>query len=149
MAEFTPITFNTQEEFDKAVGDRLKRQERQIRSEYSDYDDLKEQSAKWQQEKEDLNGQIAEHQKTIKGMQVTSLKEKIARESGIPYELASRLSGETEDEIRKDAEAVGAFLKPKQHPAPGKSTEPAGKDNREEAKKAELTATLHKLRGED
>ena len=149
MAEFTPITFNSQEEFDKAVGDRLKRHEKQIRSEYADYDSLKDQVAGLQQEKDALNNQIAEHQKTIKGMQTAALKEKVARESGIPYELASRLSGETEDEIRKDAETVGAFLKPKQHPAPGKSTEPAGNDNRENARKAELTETLHKLRGED
>lgn len=146
MAEFEPITINSQEEFDKIVGDRLKRHEKQIRAEYADYEDLKNAQEKWQTEKQGLNEQIAEHQKTIKGMQTTALKEKIARESGIPYELAGRLNGETEEDIRKDAENMGAFLKPRQQ-APGKNAEPAG-DNKEAAKNAALANTLRNLRGE-
>ena len=35
MAEFTPIT--TQEEFDKAIGDRLKRERETVKKEYADY----------------------------------------------------------------------------------------------------------------
>ena len=34
-------------------------------------------------------------------------------ENGIPYELAGKLSGETEDEMKKDAEAFSKFLKGK------------------------------------
>ena len=39
MAEFTPI--NTQEEFDAAIGARLKRERDTITAKYADYDDLK------------------------------------------------------------------------------------------------------------
>ena len=39
MAEFVPIT--TQEAFDAAIGERLKRERESIAKKYGDYDDLK------------------------------------------------------------------------------------------------------------
>lgn len=39
------------------------------------------------------------------------LKSKIAFETGLPYELSERLSGETEAEIREDAEKLSEYVK--------------------------------------
>ena len=48
--EFKPIT--TQEEFNAAIKARLERQESTIRKEYADYEDLKAQGAKFEEEKQ-------------------------------------------------------------------------------------------------
>jgi hypothetical protein len=48
---------------------------------------------------------------------------RIAHETGLPYELAERLSGTTEEDIRKDAETLAQFTS--QAPAtPSFSSEP-------------------------
>lgn len=41
--------------------------------------------------------------------EINVVKMKIANETGIPFELAEKLSGETEEEIRKDAEKLARF----------------------------------------
>ena len=45
-----------------------------------------------------------------KCLELDALKSKVAAEVGLPQELASRLAGETEDEIRADAQVVLAAL---------------------------------------
>lgn len=52
---------------------------------------------------------------TIAKYEKESKRVKVAMENGIPYELAGKLSGETEDEMKKDAEAFSKFLKGKPH----------------------------------
>lgn len=99
--EFTPIT--TQEAFDAAVADRL--------APYADYNDLKTQN-------ETLTGQVAELNTRVKTYETDALKTRIAHEVGIPFELASRLTGSTEAELRKDAQGFAKLLKPKEKPAP-------------------------------
>lgn len=57
-----------------------------------------------------------------------SLKMSIASQAGLPLDLAGRLSGETEDEIKADAEKFASFVS-KPVPLPLKPTEPAENDN--------------------
>lgn len=52
----------------------------------------------------DLKSKNQSHERSL-------LKSKIARETGIPYELSERLSGETETEIRADAEKLSEYVK--------------------------------------
>src|SRR5690625_45984 len=58
----------------------------------------------------------------IESYKLKDLKTNIAVQAGIPLELASRLSGETEEEIKADAEKVAGFVNKKQ-PLPMKPTE--------------------------
>lgn len=51
------------------------------------------------------------------------LKTRIAMEHKIPFELAGRLSGETEEEIKADAVSLSGFIT-KKHILPLGSTEP-------------------------
>ena len=44
-----------------------------------------------------------------KAYEISAAKMKIAYETGLPFELAERLSGDTEDEIRKDAEKLARY----------------------------------------
>lgn len=115
--EFTPI--NTQEEFDARIGARLQRERDKYAdyetlktkvSQMTDYDDLKKKSEKFEAEISSLTTQLNEANTKIKGYESHSVKQRIARETGIPIEMADRLTGESEDEIRKDAESLKPFI---------------------------------------
>lgn len=105
MADFKPI--NTQEEFDAAIADRLKRE----REKFSDYDQLKNAAADHKKTVDGLNEQINNMKTQISAYETASVKTRIAHEMGLPYEFASRLSGSTEEEIKKDAQSMQAFVK--------------------------------------
>lgn len=125
MAEaFTPIT--TQEDFDAAVADRL--------APYADYDTLKSQNAAYAQQVNELNGKVKDYE-------TRTLRSRIAHEEGIPYELAQRLTGSTEADIRKDAQSFAKMLKPKT-PAPPLRSDP---DDRASGKKAALRTFANQL----
>lgn len=146
MADFTPIT--TQEEFNAAIGERIKREKETISQKYSDYEDLKNKTTEYEKQIGELNRAIedsgkkyadydtklADLQSKVSEYESSSVKTRIAHEVGIPYELAGRLSGKTEDEIRKDAESLSKLIGT-QHAAPLKSTETAVEDPKKSALK--------------
>lgn len=122
MAEFKAIT--TQEEFDEAIKARLDRQEKTIAARYSDYDKLKEAVAKqdeeqrkWRQEAQEtaeriknLTAELETAKASIKDYETKALKTSIAAEIGLPTGLTDRLTGNTAEEIRKDAETLKAVF---------------------------------------
>lgn len=74
----------------------------------------------------DLEGfedKLAEKDNLIKEHEIKNLKYRIANENGIPLELASKLSGETEEDLKKDAETLSSFITKKQT-LPLRTTEP-------------------------
>ena len=131
MSEFKPI--ETQEAFDAALKDRLERQKKSIT------DEIKKQFEGWISPEDAkksadqiaaLTGKLSESETKIADLtaknsayEISSVKMKIAHETGLPYELAERLSGSTEDEIRKDAETLSQFTSQAQ-PTPNYSSEP-------------------------
>ena len=134
--EFKPI--NTQEEFDAAIAERLKRQKETIEAKYQDYDTLKNDNVtlKTQLGKanealeagktgtEDLNKQIAELTGKVDKYELSSLKTNIALQNGIPYDLADRLNGEDEASIIEDAKRLASYIGQSEPIAPLKSSEP-------------------------
>ena len=102
----------------------------------TDYDDLKSAKETLEKQVEELNGTLqtttdkytqqestlGELQTKIKGYEVDTLKTRIASQAGLPLDLAGRLSGETEDEIKADAEKFASFVG-KPAPLPLKPTE--------------------------
>lgn len=139
MAEFTPI--NTQAEFDAAIADRLKRSEEKYKQRLADHDDLankvreyKNQIGELTRSMEEASKKLKGHQDEVAGLQAQiknyesrSVKTRIAHEVGIPYELADRLAGDTEDDIRRDAEAMKPYLSGRSQAAPLASSEPSPK----------------------
>ena len=128
---FTPI--NTQEEFDSRVKEL-----------YGDVGNLQQQITTLTGERDTHANTIAELQKQVKGYETSALRQRIAREKGIPAEMADRLSGETEKDIKADADIVAGILKSVKGPAPMFNPEP--KDPK--ASDANLTTMLTELRGE-
>lgn len=137
MAEFKPIT--TQEEFETAVDARLQ----QELAKYSDYDDLKKKNGDYEKTLAANSKTIAALQGQVKGYEVGALKSKVAKELGIPDGMAGRLSGETEEEIRKDAEGMATFFSKTTPAAPLADTETTVNDKHEK-----LRGMLQDLRGE-
>lgn len=107
-----------------------------------DYEELKEANATLEQQvqemqgtlktKENELGNIDELKKEVETYKLKDLKTNVAIQAGIPLELAGRLSGETEDEIKADAEKMAGFVNKKQ-PLPLKQTEPPKVDEEEKA----------------
>lgn len=98
-----------------------------------DYEDLKTANANLEKQldklqttlesKENELGSIEGLKKEIETHKLEKLKTDIAIQANIPLELASRLSGSTEEEIKADAENMAGFVNKKQ-PLPLKPTEP-------------------------
>lgn len=123
----------TQEDFDKAIQKRIARAEREAAEKYQDYlapDQVKElkkeYEGKIQKAEEALktaNEKIASHDQIVADLTTRAtaaegklLKNRIANESGVPYELADRLVGNNEEELKADAEKLASFLGPKSAP---------------------------------
>lgn len=146
MTEFKPI--ETQEEFDSMIADRLKRERETVTKKYGDYESLKEKADKYDSTVADyearlkkVNGELEKNKQSIQELQTKnakyetdSAKTRIAQEYGIPYEMASRLTGTDEESIRKDAEAFAKSLSSaRKSTAPLRSTEDPLKDTKDEA----------------
>ncbi len=86
MAEFTPIM--TQEDFDAAISERLKREQ----AKYSDYDTIKSDLGTLRVQLSAKDAEISTLQGKVKGYETDSVKRKIAHEIGL--EFARRMFGE-------------------------------------------------------
>lgn len=120
---FNPI--NTQEEFDAAIKDRLERE----RGKYADYEDLKTQVSTLTTERDTALQQVADRDAKIAKYETDSVKTRIAREKGIPAEMAHRLTGNTEEEIAQDADAMAKIFQEAKGAAPlFDNSQPVGDD---------------------
>ena len=125
MSEFTPIT--TQDEFDSAIGARLKRERETQEKKYSGYispDDFSAKTNEYEttigslnEEIKKANEAIANHEKTIaerdakiKSYESHSAKTRIAHKYALPYEAVEFIHGETEDEMKKSAESLKSII---------------------------------------
>lgn len=136
---FTSI--NTQEEFDAAIADRLSRDRAKYAKQFEQ--EMKEKGWKTTDEVASLTkdltdkvaaltAQVQSQTETINGhktetdalnskiheYETNSVKMAVALEMGIPYQMAGRLSGDTEEAIRADAKAMAALIGGANQPAP-------------------------------
>lgn len=132
MAEEFKV-IETQEDFDKAIQKRLAQKDRELEEKFKDYlapdkvSALKEEYEKKLADANDLltkaNEKIASHDQVVSELTTRAttaesdlLKSRIAHESGVPFELAGRLVGSNEEELRADASQFASFLAPKAAP---------------------------------
>lgn len=142
--EFKAIT--TQEELDALIKERLQRQKETYEKKYADYDSLRAAADK---EKEyikaaeenaenlkKLQNELETANQTIKRHEMESMRSNIASEAGLPKEFASRLVGDTEEEIRKDAESLKSIFRDEnRRNLPGFTPERSHEDRKAEASK--------------
>ena len=128
----------TQDDLDRVVKERLKRQERQIRKQYADYEELKElaekyreieneklsEAERWERERSSLLSRANELEQKLKKVERERLIADLATEAGLPKSLWGRVQGDDEDEIAEDIQALVKDLgltKDKQQAQDGKS----------------------------
>lgn len=82
-----------------------------------DYETLKSQNDTLSQQIVDLNNSVntasqekEDLAKQVNGYKHKELKGRIAHEFNLPFELAGRLSGETEEELKEDAKSLSSFI---------------------------------------
>jgi|SRR5690554_4812285 len=122
-----------------------------------DYEELKTEKTNLEQQLSDLQktlttkeeefstyeDNLKQLEKEVETYKLKDLKTSIAVQAGIPLELAGRLSGNTEEEIKADAEKIAGFVN-KKTTLPLKDTEPEKVDSEEKA----YANMLEKLKGE-
>lgn len=128
MAEFTPIT--TQEQFDTAISERLRRERETAGKRFEGWtspEELEKLKADYDGKLQDLQGELDTANSTISGhaaelaardqkiakYETDSVKTRVAMETGLPYAMAQRLTGDTEDAIRADAQSLLDAMGPK------------------------------------
>lgn len=133
MGDFKVI--ETQDELDKIIKSRLAQKDREVAEQYKDYlspDDAKALKADYEKRIEEANKSVKEAQEKLKTFDTTVsdltkraeaaetslLKNKVANEYKLPLELANRLIGTTEEELKADAESLSGILKPSSAGAP-------------------------------
>ena len=142
MNEFKPI--ETQEQLDAIISDRIKRAQETTRKEFEGFLSPEDAAKKYsgylspEDEKKKYAGYLspeeaAKKDAKIKGYETSSVKMRIAHENKIPFELAERLNGESEEDIQKDAKVMAKYLNQQEGGAPLASTEPAGVDSKRAA----------------
>ena len=126
MSEFKAIT--TQEEFDSMVKERLDRQAKKTADEvkksfegWLSPDDVKKATAELEKKLAEKEGKLTESKAAFdkltaekKALELDRAREAAARDAGLPFELAGRLSGDTADELKADAEALSKLVGSKQ-----------------------------------
>lgn len=150
---FTPI--ETQEAFDEAIKERLKRAEESVRKEYEGFLSQKEVEEKYSgyihedEIKKKYEGylspeEVAKKDAQIKAYETDSVKTRVALAAGLPYDMVHRVQGDDEASMKEDAEKLAGYLKPSGSEPPLRSTEPNGSTGN----KAALKGMLDSLEGE-
>ncbi len=150
----------TQEELDAILKDRLERQAKKYEG-YLSPDDVQklkngyEEKLKSQPSYEgytspdDLNKIKADYDQQINGLtdenkklKMTALKQDIAYEYKIPRDMASRLNGQNEEELRKDADTLSSYISNSNKVAP--LADPSINSNGGKSEVLNLIQQLHK-----
>lgn len=134
-----PYTLNSQEDLDSLVKDRLAREAKKyegfedFKAKAGQYDDLVAKDYPGQLEKsqkslDELKAQlekatvdakakadadaasIADLTSKLSAADLANTRTRVALSSGLPFEVADRLKGTTEEEIKADAEAMAPFF---------------------------------------
>lgn len=118
MSEFKII--ETQEQLDEIIKNRIER----VKAKYADYDSLSAKVQDLETEKlkltelldkqKEIEGndknKIAELEKNVQGWETKALKQKVAIKYNLPFDLADRLKGDSEESLTEDAERLASLM---------------------------------------
>ena len=153
MADFK--TIETQEELDRIIGERLEREkskaEKATESLKTEIESLKKTLSESESQLKTLTetqsghaDEVAKLNSEIANYKLKAIKHEIAHQNGLPYELAERLTGDTEELLKADAETLKGLLNTKPTPS---AAPPVFRSEREpgDERREDLKQTLDKL----
>lgn len=119
MEDFTPI--NSQEELNALIKDRLERErrkvEKEVRAEFNDYESLKSRLGEYETNVQSLTEKVtiletsnSDLATKLKASETASAKTRVCAEMGLPLEMCARINGNTEEEIKADAESLAKLF---------------------------------------
>lgn len=155
MSNFEAIT--SQEQLDAVLGERLKRNEEKWAKKYEGYfspDDVAQKCGDYEKQITDLTNaldgankktsafekEMAEKNQTIRGYELSSIKSRVAHETGLSYEAIDFLKGEDEDSIKRSAESLKNLMG-SSRPAPKFENEPEINSKNSEIRKLAQSLT--------
>ena len=148
MADFKII--ETQEELDQVISSRLERERKSAEKRYEGFEEYRDKAGKYDElvsrdlegTVKRLEGELEEARKRLEASEGESggyrtraeaaekslMQMKVAGEAGLPMEFATRLAGNTEEEMKKDAEGLSRYILRPTAPlyAPEKAAEQSG-----------------------
>lgn len=138
----------SQEELNSIVGDRLSKEKEKYTKQISELENrISEYESKvttLTSQYDELNKSAQTYQAKLKEYDTQSVKMRVAHEFGIPYELATRISGESEDDIRKDAESLKKVIESAKGVQPLRNNEPPETKSKVDSSLRELAEQLAK-----
>lgn len=157
---FEAIT--TQEQLDAIVQERVGRAKDSVRKEFEGWispKDLEEKTSGLNKQITDLNKtvdglndkiknheqEIADRDTKIKAYETSSVKIRVAREKGLPYEAVEFITGEDEESIGKSADALKGLFKGAGAEPPTPNPEGSGRNEQDDDES--YRKALKKLRG--
>lgn len=110
----------SQQDVDRVLQKRLKRQEEQLKKQFADYDTLKNDAAeyrklqdekatdseRWERERTDLMAKLQERDDKLTKLERATLIADLATERGLPKSFWKRISGESEEDIAEDIDSI-------------------------------------------
>ena len=148
--EFTPITINTQEEYDNLVKERIDRAKKSEREKFAGYDDYKAKAEKYDTDikaKEDeitaKENTIAELNAKVAKYESDSVKAKVLKEFGLSQDLSKWITGDDEESMRVNAQELQQIVGvQKTQPL----ADPESEDDTEDDERTALKKTLKTIR---
>lgn len=140
--KFEAIT--SQEQLDSIIKDRLDRAgkkhseataelQKELEQLRTSNTELSSKLKDYDEKYSNVDSVISELQGKVKSYETDSVKTRVSREYGIPWEMRDRLRGETEEEIRNDARAFSELLPKSSAPRKNTDTSPSSGDEHKEA----------------
>lgn len=106
-------SFETQEDLDKFMKERVERAETKVKEQFSDYDTIKtslddanKKLGDFETTKKSLEEQIAEKSKAVEAEKLNTVRVEVRNEFGLKKDLDKFLVGDTEEDIRSNAEIL-------------------------------------------
>lgn len=105
--------FETQKDLDDFMKDRVERAETKVKEQFADYDtikttleDVNKKLTGFESEKKSLEEQLQEKSKAVEAEKLNTVRVEVRNEFGLAKDLDKFLVGETEEEIKANAEIL-------------------------------------------
>lgn len=154
--EFKAIT--TQEEFDAAIGERIKRERKATEEKYKGWMSPEGAAKKYEgflspeEVSKKYKGflspeEVAKKDAQLKSYETASVKTRIAHETGLDYDAVKFLQGDDEKSIKESAESLKKLMGTGAGAPPMFSQEPSG-DGKKNKEREALKKVLADMKGE-